>query len=170
MLTVQMTAFSSKPGKPARVCYRGTAAVYAFRVLSTELIPACKTVMYFLTNSAQETSFWNSTFSPQALRYQSHQDLISSTLDQNSPSPCEPTLVIYLWCFFSLVACINVRRKGLEKCMAKIHSLRTKFFLRLITSNSLKVHCSNGRNWFSEKLLLARALFSSESPSPCYNQ
>lgn len=56
---------------------------------STELIPACKTLMYFLTDSAQETSFWNSTFSPQAFRYQSHQDLISSTLDQNSPSPCK---------------------------------------------------------------------------------
>lgn len=68
---------------------------------STELISACKTLMYFLTDSAQETSFWNTTFSSQAFRYQSYQDLISSTLDQNSPSPCKSTHTNISMLFFS---------------------------------------------------------------------
>lgn len=166
-----MTAFSNKPGKNERDGYTGITAACAYSAFSTELIPACKTLMYSLTDSAQETSFWNSTFSPQAFRYQSHQDLISSTLDQNSPSPCKSTPGnIFTGFFFSLAACTNTKRKVLEKHMAKIHSLKTKLFLRLLTCNSPKVHCSNGRNWFSERLLLVRALFSSQSPSPCYNQ
>lgn len=86
------------------------------------------------------------------------QDLISSTLDQNSPSPCKSTPGnIFMGFFFSLAACTNTKRKGLEKHMAKIHSLKTKLFLRLLTCNSPKVHCSNGRNWFSERLPISES-------------
>lgn len=104
-------------------------------------------------------------------RHQSHHVLISSSADQsqNNPPPQESVqcLVPRSFCKHH-----SKKEKSSAKFTAKNHCLKAKkwgggSFSTLLTFKSLKVHCSsNGRNWFSERLLLGRVLLPSGSPSP----
>lgn len=104
-------------------------------------------------------------------RHQSHQVLISSSADQSQNTPPPRIRPVSRSTLFLQTS--QQKREEFSKIYCKEPLLESKkmggggSFSTLLTFKSLKVHCSsNGRNWFSERLLLGRVLLPSGSPSP----